>query len=242
MDKKKIYIAHNSIKFIKNIENTLNDEEFILSGYALNGNEFVKIKNLDLYDVVIVKNALTNITGLYALEYLLNNTENRPGKMMLLTAFKNDFVNYKCEELGINHICYVETSAEKISSWITTFDNHKNMDGKYYDKSDNIIQYLKDIGIIRKYLGFKYLEYILYVLLEKKEYLHKSMQELYTIIATHFNVSSISVEKAIRSCLKSSFVNNDSSYASKIFGYNKNKKDYPSTSLFIQISIKTLKE
>ena len=71
-----------------------------------------------------------------------------------------------------------------------------------------------------------------------------TMQELYQIIAEHFMVSKASVEKAMRICLKNSLIKNSNYYVRSLFGYDEQKSlpKLPSTTTFIHVCIKILKE
>ncbi|MDF2700273.1 MAG: spo0A [Haloplasmataceae bacterium] len=244
MKKKKLLIVHNSYEIIKKIQNEYEENEFIkVVGTAIDGQALLKLNNLDNYDIVIVKNALSYITGLYALEILLKTTKQRPSIIILITPFINEFVHNKCSSLGIDYIPDFNIECNKIIDIINYAQLNKlNQSKLYFDTSAEIILLLKQLGLLRSYLGYTYFEYTLNVMFENNVNIYKKMQEIYKMISEHFEVTSTSVEKAMRSCIKSSFSQNNTFYARILFGHNIDSSDFPSTSIFIQVCIKTLKE
>lgn len=246
LNKKKVFVVHNNMDYINKVNQFfLKGDGYTLVDYALDGQTFVKKCNLNNCDIVIVKNALTHITGLYALELLLekDNIKDRPKHIILLTPFINKLIIDKCSQLGINHVKTFELQINKFPELVMELDLiEENKNKLYFDKQMEILKLLRDIGLLRTYIGYTYFEYILNIMLDQSEYIYKPMHFLYKLIANHFKVTNTSVEKAMRSCIRSSLLRNDSYYAKMLFGYSYEKKEFPSTSIVLQVCIKTLKE
>ncbi len=242
MRKKRVLLAHNSYEFINKVDQFFQvDSLYTLTSYALNGEELVNKINLDNYDMVIVKNALTYITGLYALEVLLSKTKQRPDFVILITPFLNEFLINKCERLEINYLHDLNINLSELPNLLFNLEIKNLVKNKsYFDSQMEIISLLKKIGLLKTYVGYSYFEYVLNYMLEKSENIYKSMKNVYYTISGHFNVSATSVEKAMRTCIKSSLSQSQGFYARMLFGHHEN--DFPSTSVFLQICIQTLKE
>lgn len=244
MKKKKILLAYNNSDLIREFSRLLNvNGVYELKDYVLDGEDLMRVGSFDPYHIVIVKDALMHVSGLYAIESILENTEHRPELILLLTPFLNDFIIQKCGELGIKYKGDNVSNAYSILDIIYKYDIENSSKNKYYfDVQYEIITLLKKIGLLRSYLGYTYFEYALNIMFEKSENIYKSMKDIYTLIARHFDVTATSVEKAMRTCIKCSLTKNDNYFARTIFGYDVKLRDFPSTSTFLQVSIKMLKE
>ncbi len=242
MMKKSVLFAHNNEGFINKVNQYFQDEDlYSLNHYVLDGEALLNLVNLDRFDVVIVKNALTYITGLYALESLLLKTRHKPEIIILITPFVNDFIRDKCQQLQIYYVHNLNMSIRDIYHLLCQLEIERKVIGKkYFEPQIEIINLLKQIGLLKTYIGYKYFEYVLNSMLENSENINKYMINIYKMVGKHFNVSPCSVEKAMRLCIKSSFSKSDNFYAKILFGHYHNS--YPSVSTFLQVCIKTLKE
>jgi|SRR5690554_5732480 len=241
MNERKIIIAHNNRKFIEKAKLFFqHNNRYIIDKIVKNGEELLKVNNLNEYNIVICKDALTEVSGLYALEKLLINTKKYPDYILLITPFTNNFVLSRCSKFGIVPIRNIKISIEDLYKVIYKQAIKQDVKGKkLFNPQIEIENILIKVGLLKTYLGFKYFEYILNVILSNNESDFKYMKNIYSVIAEYFKVSSLSVEKAMRTCIKSSFANNYGYYASLLFGSN---KVYPTTSIFIQVCTKILKE
>ncbi len=242
MGNRRVLIVHNKMEFIKRLAYYFQQNElYNISEYALNGKELLNKENLDDYDIVIVKNALTYTTGLYALASLLLKTKKKPGYIILITPFISDFVLHKCQSLGIYCIHDLDIKVSNISNLLLDIEIKKNAENTtYFDCQIEINKLLRQLGLLKIYLGYTYFEYALNIMFEIGENIYKSMKEIYNIISMHFNATQSSVEKAMRTCVKSSFEKNRNFYSKLLFGCQDN--DYPTTSIFLHICQKTLIE
>ncbi len=235
-------MAHNNICFIEKLTQYFQEKElFYVKKSVLNGDDLLREGNLDGYDIVIAKDALTQVTALYALDGLLSNTKKRPDHIILITPFVNEFISQKCITNGIHlvHDCTIKIS--DLYNMVYELEIKNGVSNKYYfDEQAEVINLLKKIGLLKTYIGYTYFEYVLNIMLEKSENIYKNMNDIYHTVASHFNTSSGSVEKAMRSCIKSSLSKSDGFYAKMLFGHDAD--NYPSTSTFLQVCIKTLKE
>jgi len=240
--KKRVLVAHNNLEFIEKVKLSFQESGlYTISGFALNGQDLINKVNLDSYDIVIVKNALTQVTGLYALESLLMNTKLKPELIVVITPFVNQFILNKCEILGIDYLKDVNITVDEIHELLSQLEIKKAVIGKkYFDAQVEIINLLKKIGLLKAYIGYTYFEYVLNIMLEKSENINKYMKTINLMVADHFNVSSSSVEKAMRKCVKESLSRCDGFYAKMLFGHQQDS--YPSTSIFLRVCVKTLKE
>lgn len=241
MFKKRILIVHNNQEYLQKIVSFFNEKELYHMETVINGDALMRLNCLDAYDFVIVKDAIAEISGLNAIEKLLKNTYKRPNYIILITPFNNNFIKSKCESLDIIPIYNVKMSINELYHLLNILELEGDMKNKkYFEPQLEIINLLKKIGLLKVYIGYTYFEYVLNLMLESSENIYKYMKNIYEIVANHFHVSPSSVEKAMRSCIKSSFSQNYGYYAKMLFGYSEN--DYPSTSIFLQVCIKTLKE
>ncbi|NLG82030.1 MAG: hypothetical protein GX490_05895 [Bacilli bacterium] len=242
MKRKTILIAHNNLKLIQKMQEYCRQRDlYSIIDYVLDGEELVKMHDLNDYDIVIVKDALTNIPGIYALETILFNTKKRPELIVLLTPFTTEFIQSKCDQLGLIHVNELEIGIEELYNIINHLEIKAMLDNQsFFDSQRAVINLLKKIGLLKVYIGYTYFEYILNVMLESSENLYKRMHTIYKMIGEHFNVTPASVEKAMRTCIRSSLSKSDGFYAQMLFG---NYHDsYPSNSIFLQVCINTLKE
>jgi CheY-like chemotaxis protein len=242
--KRKILLVHNNKEMIEDFSNLIeNNGSYSLALVIHDGNQLINLKTLDDFDIVIVKDALMHLNGLYALESLIKNTNNRPDLIILLSPFKTSFIVNKCEYLGMVLKNDSKVSANQIIDLIYKNDHSRVVKNKlFFDPQFEIIRLLKEIGLLKRYKGYSYFEYGLNFMFERSENLKKSMISLYESIGHHFNVNAKSVEKAMRVCLKKSILINDNYYARTLFGYNINDENLPSNSLFFQICIQQLKD
>lgn len=242
MKRKTILFAHNNRKLIEKFRTYCEEHDlYHLTDYVLNGEELIKLHNLNNYDIVIVKDALTQVPGIYALETVLRNTKKRPELIILLTPFTTEFITAKCVQLGLINFIDVNISMEELYNTINKLEINNILDNQtFFDPQRAVINLLKKIGLLKVYIGYTYFEYILNMMLENSENLYKRMQTIYQMIGEHFNVSTASVEKAMRTCIRSSLSKSDGFYAQMLFGNHHDS--YPSNSIFLQVCINTLRE
>lgn len=241
MNERKIIIAHNNRKFIENAVLFFSDNNrYIIDKIVKTGEELLKIKKLDDYHIVIVKDALAEVSGLYALRKLLENANKYPDHILLITPFLSKFVLDSCDKFGITPVSNIKASMEDLYKIIYKQEIEKDFkDKKVFNLEEEVNNLLRKIGILKSYLGYKYFEYVLKIILSNNESSFKYMKNIYQITANYYNVSPLSVEKAMRTCIKSSFSNNYGYYASLLFG---KYTTFPTTSTFVQICAKILKE
>lgn len=239
---KSILIAHNNKDFVEQAKLFFQEKKIYRIDKCLkDGNELLKLKHLDDYHIVIVKDTLTEVSGLFALEKLLKKTKSRPEYIILLAAFFNSYVINKCKKLGIIAVNSYNITIDDIFDYFYTIEVEKDVkDKEQFCPQVEIDNLLKKIGLLRTYVGYTYFDYVLNMTFAENTINLKGMNNIYHAIAEHYNVSISSVEKAMRSCIKSSFTKNYGYYANLLFGHN--NEDYPTTSTFLQVSIRTLKE
>lgn len=241
MKKRSIFIAHNNRELIAQFKAVIeNNHLYQLTDYVYDGMMFANIPSFDAYDVVIVKDALTHVSGLYMLESTLKRSKKKPGLMLLLTPFTSSFITSKCGEYGIIYKNVEVTNAYNLLDLIYKYDECKLKAGS--DIQFEIIHLLKRIGILRKYIGYTYFEYILNLACQNAKIIDLPMKDIYRMIGEHFNSSPLNIEKAMRTCLKASFATNCNAYARSLFGITLEDESYPSNGNFIKVCIKVLKE
>jgi CheY-like chemotaxis protein len=242
--KKRIFIAHNNEELILQFSKLVDvNGVYEVKDYILNGDECKRIESFDQYDIVIVKDALTYMSGLYMIQHLLENTTQKPELIIILTPFINHFIASKCSQLGIEYRSMNISNAYGLIDLIYKYDlENMHAEKHFFDIQYEVISLLRKIGILRSYIGYSYFEYILNKMFHKGEIIYKPMKEIYQMIAQHFDVTYVSVEKAMRTCLRSSLIKNNNVFTRSVLGLSEESHDFPSTSTFIQVCIKMLKE
>lgn len=246
MRKKKVFLAHNNPALVEEFAALLSRSGlYELVGYAYTGEGFEMIESFDLYDIVIVKDALTYMPGIYMVKKILQRTTIRPELILVLTPFSNAFIRNLCQSLDIIYRNVAVTNAFHLMDLLYKYDldeggRHK----KVFDTQYEIIMMLKKCGLQRRYLGYKYFEYILNLMFHDPNLAKKKMKELYALIGEHFHASPASVEKAMRICLKQSLRQHTNYYVRTLFGIGEhpNQQTLPSTTTFIQVCLNRLKD
>lgn len=246
MKKKKVFIAHNDLALIDQFSGLLaRSGIYELEDYVIDGEAFSNIDSFDRYDIVLVKDALTHTTGLYMVKKVLQNTTIMPEVVVILTPFSSGFIRTLCHEMNVLYKNIAVTSAYHLMDILYKYDLTDGYRNKQiFDSQAEIIALLKKCGLIRRYIGYAYFEYIINRMFNESEFINSPMRDIYKKVADHFKVSQGSVEKAMRVCLKVSLIKNGNLYVRMLLGINEKTKEdeLPSTSTFIRVCIKTLKE
>ncbi len=191
----------------------------VVCGYTENGYHAVfQITKLEP-DVVVLGPHLVGLSQIDIFNYILEN--KLESKVIFLEPHDQESLNQYFRNNGavvlprmaidtlgelivdiVNAHLLTETSDDK--SW-----DYMNEDIRPVDLTNMIAEVLKEIGMPVGIKGNKYLIHAIELVIRDREYLENIMKSLYPVIANKENVSSSSVERAIRHAISITWERDD---------------------------------
>src|SRR5690606_22377463 len=156
--KKKVFLAHNNPALVEEFAALLSRSGlYELVGYAYTGEGFEMIESFDLYDIVIVKDALTYMPGIYMVKKILQRTTIRPELILVLTPFSHAFIRNICQSLVVTFRSAAVINVFHLMDFLYKTDLDKRArHNRVFDTQNDKILMLKKSGLHRCYLGYKY--------------------------------------------------------------------------------------
>lgn len=180
-----------------------NSEEFIVVGVALNGHEAIKIIERENPDIVILDIIMPKADGL---EVLCHFKDNKDIDFVVLSAVEHDLITRKAIELGaMYYLMKPFDSIELLNKLkalfignITCSKLNVISSSTYYKAIENV---LFDLGVPMHIKGYRYIYQGVYQIVQMDSEAFKITREIYPDLASQFETTVTSVEKAIRSAI-----------------------------------------
>jgi len=244
--KKRVLLIHNDMAFVERFGQLLSNNaiyELAQESYWEDGITF-PVKHFDAYDIVIAKDAIRYNSGLYLIKEALKHTRQVPQLVLLQTPFLTAFMERMVGDLNITCLEQATEDVYSLIDALYSYDLSILEELEQFDLSYEINRLLAKCGMPKERIGYKYHEYLLYLMFSEKRYVIHSTMEVYEEVAQAFETTMLGVEKALRSCLKTSVEVADNYFLHRLLGLTQGEPDELSTTVsnFIMVSLKYLKD
>lgn len=248
MDKIKILIADDNREFVNLLKDFMSNHlDIEIVGVAYNGNEALKILEKIEPDVVMLDIIMPHLDGLGVLEKLKNYKFSVRPKIIMLTAFGQEYVTQRAVELGASYYVLKPFDMEVLLNRIRQVvgeeavipDNLSNVsrDLITLDSNDlevSISNIIHEIGVPAHIKGYMYLREAISMVYNDVELLGSVTKILYPEVADKFKTTPSRVERAIRHAIEVAWTRGNIDTIKCLFGYTvSTSKAKPTNSEFI---------
>jgi two-component system response regulator (stage 0 sporulation protein A) len=239
----KVLIADDNREFCEVLEEFFNEQQdFILSGIAHNGQETLKLIQEYEPDIVILDIIMPHLDGIGVLEKLqASSIEPRP-KIVILTALGQENMTVRSVELGADYYILKPFDLEVLANRLRQLANGQplptgssqllNRSARNLDVE--VTRIIHQMGVPAHIKGYQYLREAIIMVIEEVSLLGAVTKELYPLIARKYMTTASRVERAIRHAIELAWDRGNVEMMNKFFGYTINvERGKPTNSEFI---------
>lgn len=238
--KVKILVADDNKDFCELLKEYLNQQEdFILTGIAYNGQEALELIEQHNPDVVILDIIMPHLDGIGVLEKLSAGTVNPRPKVIMLTAFGQETFTQRAMDLGADYYVLKPFDFSVLATRIRQLADGFNV-AQYVTpvKPRNldiaVTNIIHEMGVPAHIKGYHYLRDAILMVINEINLLGAVTKELYPMIAQKYNTTPSRVERAIRHAIELAWDRGNVEMMTKFFGYTINlERGKPTNSEFI---------
>lgn len=215
----------------------VDDMEFV--GAAFDGYSALDMIKEIKPDVVLLDNVMPQLDGIGVLTHLKHIPKDERPKVVTVTACPTDtFMENACN-LGASYAMSRKMDVDEMIKRCrmvvksTSFGNSVKISNSE-NAENSIASLLHKTGMSANIKGYGYLKYAVLLIVEDKSYKNSITKKLYPDVAKYFNVSSASVERAIRNAINMAWERGNRDFLNSIFVSSVNPlKGKPTNSEFI---------
>ena len=242
MEAIKVLIADDNREFCEVLEEFFHDQQdFVLSGVAHNGQETLQLIQEQEPDIVILDIIMPHLDGIGVLEKLqVLNFEPRP-KIVILTALGQESMTMRSVELGADYYILKPFDLEVLGNRLRQLANGHplpaappqiNRTGRNMDVE--VTKIIHQMGVPAHIKGYQYLREAILMVIDDVSLLGAVTKELYPLIARKYMTTPSRVERAIRHAIELAWDRGNVEMMNKFFGYTINvERGKPTNSEFI---------
>ncbi|APC08715.1 sporulation transcription factor Spo0A [Neomoorella thermoacetica] len=242
MEAIKVLIADDNREFCEVLEEYFNEQEdFVLSGVAHNGQETLELIQEQEPDIVILDIIMPHLDGIGVLEKLqVLNFEPRP-KIVILTALGQESMTMRSVELGADYYILKPFDLEVLGNRLRQLANGHPLPaapsqvsraGRNMDVE--VTKIIHQMGVPAHIKGYQYLREAILMVIDDVSLLGAVTKELYPLIARKYMTTPSRVERAIRHAIELAWDRGNVEMMNKFFGYTINvERGKPTNSEFI---------
>ncbi|MGI9861216.1 sporulation transcription factor Spo0A [Moorella naiadis] len=242
MEAIKVLIADDNREFCEVLEEYFQDQQdFVLSGVAHNGQETLQLIQEQEPDIVILDIIMPHLDGIGVLEKLqVLNFEPRP-KIVILTALGQESMTMRSVELGADYYILKPFDLEVLGNRLRQLANGHplpaappqiNRAGRNMDVE--VTKIIHQMGVPAHIKGYQYLREAILMVIDDVSLLGAVTKELYPLIARKYMTTPSRVERAIRHAIELAWDRGNVEMMNKFFGYTINvERGKPTNSEFI---------
>jgi len=239
----KVIIADDNREFCEVLEEYFNEQQdFIISGIAHNGQETLHLIQEREPDIVILDIIMPYLDGIGVLEKLqVLNHEPRP-KVVILTALGQESMTLRSVELGADYYILKPFDLEVLGNRLRQLANGQSLPAGKSQMLDHggrnmdveVTKIMHQMGVPAHIKGYQYLREAILMVIDDISLLGAVTKELYPLIAKKYVTTPSRVERAIRHAIELAWDRGNVEMMNKFFGYTINvERGKPTNSEFI---------
>ncbi len=214
-------------------------DDLVISGIAHNGQQALEMLGQEMPDVMILDLIMPHFDGIYVLEQLNAEYEERP-KVIILTAFSQEGMTRKAVELGAQYYILKPFDLDVLGNRIrqlvngTTGAQIINFHPKTRNLDVDVTNLIHQMGVPAHVRGYQYLRDAIIFVIREMSLLGAVTKELYPMVAEKYNTTPSRVERAIRHAIELAWDRGNVELMNKVFGYTIDvERGKPTNSEFI---------
>lgn len=241
-EKIRVAIADDNREFVGIVKDFLTEQSDIeIAGIGYNGEEILKIIEVQEPDIVILDIIMPHLDGIGVLEKLNTSQLKRP-KIIMLTAFGQENITQRVVELGADYYVLKPFNMDVLLNRIRQLAGTLTMPQptaavqtiKPHSIDVEVTNIIREIGIPAHIKGYQYLRDAIMMIVEEIDLLGAVTKVLYPMIAEKYATTPSRVERAIRHAIEVAWGRGNMEMINKIFGYTvKLDKGKPTNSEFM---------
>ncbi|MDE6584410.1 MAG: sporulation transcription factor Spo0A [Anaeroplasmataceae bacterium] len=217
-----------------------------VAGTFTGGKELLSYLESNTADILLLDVFMPDLDGVNALNELKSNSKyNRPGKIVIITAFNTESLMAKTSALGADYFIVKPIDLNNLHQTLTQLINEDTAKGSTYnlkekpkntsiDLDTEITEILHEIGVPAHIKGYLYLREAITMVYNNVDILGAITKYLYPTVAKKYKTTSSRVERAIRHSIEVAWNRGNVDAISQIFAYTISyNKSKPTNSEFI---------
>lgn len=210
------------------------------------GKDLLTYLETNTADILLLDVFMPDLDGVNALNEIQNNSKyNRPGKIVILTAFNTEALMSKTSSLGADYFIVKPIDLGNLLKTLnllisenakkgTTYNLKQKVDAENIDLDTEITEILHEIGVPAHIKGYLYLRESITMVYNNVDILGGITKILYPTVAKKYKTTSSRVERAIRHSIEVAWNRGNVDAISQIFAYTISyNKSKPTNSEFI---------
>ena len=208
MNNKTVVIADDNKELVLMISKYLEQNKYKILATFQSGTELLNYLKSNSVDILLLDIFMPKCDGINVLEKM-NTFEiyKKPKNIIVMTAFNNESLIARTSTLGVDYFIIKPIELPNLLSSIKALDNKKDSTKKEDSLMTIIKNNLNNLGMPNHLKGFNFISTATYLAYNDSTLLDSITKSLYPSIATYYNCSSASVERAMRNAIELTWSN-----------------------------------
>lgn len=244
MEKLRILVVDDDEKYVKRLCDSITSQsDFVSVGYALDGEEAIKMIEETEPDAIILDIILPKLDGIGVLRKLATMEIEKKPQILVSSSSALGTLYDMASRYGAGYYMIKPQRDESILDAVRDmcgmqkdFGINTNMAIKEdsFDLETMVTEYIHELGVPAHIKGYHYLRTAIMMVVKDMDLLNYITKELYPEIAKAYQTTSSRVERAIRHSIEVAWTRGKPQTMNDVFGYTINTgKGKPTNSEFI---------
>ncbi len=210
MEHKNVVIADDNKELVLMISKYLEINGYNILATFSSGTELLNYLKSNTVDILLLDIFMPKCDGINVLEKMSTiETYKRPKNIIVMTAFNNEALIKRTSMLGVDYFIIKPIELSNLLNAIKTLNIKKDT----IKEEDKLMSTIKNnlglLGIPSHLKGFNFLSMAIYLAYNDLSLLESITKSLYPAVASYYNATASSIERAMRNAINLTWSNKD---------------------------------
>ncbi len=227
MEHKTVVIADDNKELVLMISKYLELNGYEIASTFSSGTELLNYLKNNTVDILLLDIFMPKCDGINVLEKMSSlEIYKRPKSIIVMTAFNNEALIKRTSVLGVDYFIIKPIELSNLLSAIKSLNTKKDNIKEEDTLMSTIKNNLSTLGIPSHLKGFNFLSMAIYLSYNDLSLLESITKCLYPAVASYYNATSSSVERAMRNAIDLTWANESNAknieyYLGPVITFNK---------------------
>jgi len=208
MDHKTVVIADDNKELVLMISKYLEINGYKIVDTFSSGTELLNFLKYNTVDILLLDIFMPKCDGINVLEKMNSiETYKRPKSVIVMTAFNNEALINRTSALGVDYFIIKPIELSNLLNSIKSLNIKKDTIKEEDKLMSTIKNNLSLLGVPTHLKGFNFLAMSIYLAYNDLSLLESITKSLYPSVASYYNASSSSIERAMRNAINITWAN-----------------------------------
>lgn len=208
MDHKTVVIADDNKELVLMISKYLELNGYEIISTFSSGTELLNFLKYNTVDILLLDIFMPKCDGINVLEKMNSiDIYKRPKSIIVMTAFNNEALIKRTSSLGVDYFIIKPIELSNLLNSIKSLNIKKDTIKEEDKLMSTIKNNLTILGIPSHLKGFNFLSMAIYLAYNDLSLLESITKSLYPAVASYYNASSSSIERAMRNAISITWEN-----------------------------------